>query len=367
LNSLNQKNDHRLVFAVVIFIFLVGLFIGLNLSSLENRNQDVLLDENQIQTPTRNFDENQINLKSFPNIVNAHFIQTKNYDELVKFALENINHDRHEHNLTPVELGINTAAQNHATDMFDLKYFSHWNSVGVKPYVTYTQNGGRNYVQENISVSWCEGLVCNLDPFEQIKKLEYSMINDDADSNWGHRDTILNPYATHVSIGLSYDAHNFYYVQHFETNLITWQQFSLSQDGMLTMSGNLPKGYAINSISLFEDPMSESVSADELKTKNPYKEKFYDQGKLVGILVEKPPILTFYQECASGKIELTLGNKTLCTSYDTYELQSDQNSLKITANISNLINHHKLTTVYVNLTNDKKNIISVSSVTLNFL
>mgnify|MGYP001318989744 CR=1 FL=1 len=368
MNSLNQKNGHSIVFGVVIFIFLVGIFIGLNFSSLENKKTDVLLGENQIQKSINNFNENQVNVKSpLSNIFPVTFAHAKSNDELVKFALDEINQDRHEHNLGSVRLGTNTAAQNHANDMFELKYFSHWNSAGVKPYVTYTQSGGRNYVQENIAVSWCDGLICNLDPFKQIEQLEYSMVYDDADSNWGHRDAILNPHATHVSIGISYDGHNFYYVQHFETNLINWQEFSLSQDGILTISGNLPKGYEINSITIFEDPKTEFVSADKLKTKTPYIEKSYDQGKLVGILVEKPPLLSFYQECAHGKIQLSSKGENQCMSYELYELNSNQDKVKIVGNVSNWLGDDKIKTIYVNLVNDEKDIISASSVTLNFL
>lgn len=368
MKPLNQKNDHTIVFVVIIFIFLVGLFIGLNFSSLENKKTDLLLDNDQIQKPNTNFNENQVNVKSpLSNIIPTPFTKTINNEELVKFALDEINQDRYKHNLAPVELGTNTAAQNHATDMFELKYFSHWNSAGVKPYVTYTQSGGRNYVQENIAVSWCEGLVCNLDPLKQIEKLEYSMMYDDAGSNWGHRDAILNPHATHVSIGLSYDSHNFYYVQHFETNLMNWQEFVLSQDGLLTITGNLPKGYEINSITIFEDPKAEFVSADELKTRNPFIEKSYDQGELVGILVEKPPALTFYQECASRKITLSSRGENQCMRYETYQLQSNDDNVKITADISNWLSDTKIKTIYVNLSDGNKDIISASSVTLNFL
>jgi uncharacterized protein YkwD len=368
LNSLNQQHDHTLLVIVIIFIFLVGLFIGLNFSNLESKKTDVLLDNDQIQKPNNNFNENQVNVKSpLSNIIPTPFTKTINNEELVKFALDEINQDRHKHNLESVELGTNTAAQNHATDMFELKYFSHWNSAGVKPYVTYTQSGGRNYVQENIAVSWCEGLVCNLDPLKQIEKLEYSMMYDDAGSNWGHRNAILNPHATHVSIGLSYDSHNLYYVQHFETNLMNWQEFILSQDGILTIIGNLPKEYEINSITIFEDPKTKFVSADELKTKNPFIEKSYDQGKLVGILVEKPTALTFYQECASGKINLSSRGENQCMRYETYELQSNDDKVKITANVSSWLGDDKIKTIYVNLSNDHKDIISASSVTLNFL
>jgi len=129
----------------------------------------------------------------------------------------------------------------------------------------------------------------------------------------------------------------------------------------------LPKGYEINSITIFEDQKTEFVSADELKTRNPFIEKSYDQGKLIGILVGKPPALTFYQECASGKITLSSRGENQCMRYETYELQSNDDNVKITANVSNWLGDDTIKTIYVNLSNDDKDIIPASSVTLNFL
>lgn len=48
------------------------------------------------------------------------------YEELVQYALTLINEDRAEHNLPPVTLGNNIAAQRHAEDMLKYKYLSHW-------------------------------------------------------------------------------------------------------------------------------------------------------------------------------------------------------------------------------------------------
>jgi hypothetical protein len=369
LNQLNQKNKHTLVYSVIVLIFLVGIFIGLNFSKFDSENKIIdKIENNEIQKINSNLNEN-VDVKNLLSDVMSPFsANSLSTNELVQFALDGINKDRLDHGLSPVKLGANIAAQNHATDMFEYGYFSHWNSMGVKPYVTYSQNGGRNYVQENIAVSWCDGIGCNLDPTKQIEKLEYSMVYEDEESNWGHRDAILNPSATHVNIGLSYDNHNLYYVQHFETNLINWQEFNLSQDGVLTLSGSLPNGYKINSITIFEDPKTKSVSADDLKTKNPYIQRFYDQGKLVGVVVEKPPFLSFYEECASGKIQvLSNEQQNQCIAYETYDLDENPQRLKLSTNISNWLNDDTLKTIYISLSDNDDNIIPASSVTLNFL
>jgi len=78
-------------------------------------------------------------------------VPIKSNNQLVQFALEQVNDDREKHGVPPVNLGNNSAAQKHADDSLEFDYFSHWNSEGVKPYVTYTLFGGRGNVAENIS------------------------------------------------------------------------------------------------------------------------------------------------------------------------------------------------------------------------
>ena len=122
--------------------------------------------------------------------------------------------------LSPVTLGNNGAAQKHAQDMADNYFLSHWGTDGLKPYMRYTLEGGLNYDSENSAYSGPQQKLANpgsiyarLDPKSEIESLEYSMLNDDASSNWGHRDNILNPLHKKVNLGLAYDLYHLAFVE----------------------------------------------------------------------------------------------------------------------------------------------------------
>ena len=141
-------------------------------------------------------------------------------EELYQYALRLINEDRKSHGVGPVVLSNIVSAQNHADDMLNAGYFSHWNTDGVKPYVTYTKLGGRGLVAENVSYVQAHCLAANCfansyDPFKEINDSEYGMMYNDANSNWGHRENIINPDHTHVNLGIAYDNQRFYFVENF--------------------------------------------------------------------------------------------------------------------------------------------------------
>lgn len=115
-----------------------------------------------------------------------------------QYALQLINEDRRNAGLTPVMLSENKAAQVHAEDMLATGLLSHWTSDGMKPYMKYTIHGGTGAVGQNAGMGGytksqipdCQSgrYYCPaLDIREQIREIEYSMIYDDASSNWGHR------------------------------------------------------------------------------------------------------------------------------------------------------------------------------------
>ncbi len=316
-----------------------------------------------IVMPVETRDESQSNLNLFQ-------IQKNNknpyLEELILLAFNEINDDRLEHGLTPVKLGANLAAQNHADDMMSFAYFSHWNANGVKPYVTYTEFGGRNYVKENIATSWCEGYNCEIDPMELIKKFQHLMVYDDANSDWGHRDNILDPYHTHVNIGLVWDDNRFYFVQHFETKLINYDQVNL-EDNILRISGKISNGYDLKSINIYEDNLPLTLNGNDLESKSPYNQNFYNGGKLVGVLLETPALFEFYEECQKGKILIILENKEQCISYTTYDIDFENNTFEITADVSKLLNSNKLHTIYINLENQDGERVIGSSITLEYI
>jgi uncharacterized protein YkwD len=148
--------------------------------------------------------------------------------DLKLLALEFINEDRKLFGLDPVTLGTNTAAQDHAEEMVAERYLGHWWLDGRKPYMVYSEAGGTSYISENAARTGfseseydelCrqEKVVCEkVDPSEDIEHLQHAMVYDDAGSDWGHRDNILNPKHQKVSLGIAYSNTFLALVQHFE-------------------------------------------------------------------------------------------------------------------------------------------------------
>ena len=162
-------------------------------------------------------DDSAFSSKDWPSVV-----------QLRQQVLGLINTDRALHGVDPVALGTNAAAQDHANDMLVFGYLGHWWVDGKKPYMAYSQAGGTSYVAENVAVaghhvaglatndcssffSLCEQLI----PDEQLAELQNRMVYDDADSNWGHRETMLDPGHSEVSIGIAFDEEFISLVQHF--------------------------------------------------------------------------------------------------------------------------------------------------------
>jgi hypothetical protein len=197
---------------------------------------------------------------------------------LVDFALELINEDRRVYNLTNVTLSSIKCAQQHAVDMLNNHYFSHWNTYGFKPYMRYTLAGGKGSVVENIA--WQSGNTVNdLNGVKDaLKKLEWQMMNNDASSNWGHRENILEPEHNKVSIGIACDAYNVYFVEDFEQDYVNFSQFQVNQ-GNVTLEVYLPKKEVqIRTIGVFFDKLK-NLTSQELCS--PPFNGLYDPGKIV--------------------------------------------------------------------------------------
>jgi Cysteine-rich secretory protein family len=292
-------------------------------------------------------------------------------EELYKYALGIVNQDRINHGLNPVELSHISSAQNHADEMLNAGYFSHWNSDGVKPYVTYTKLGGRGDVEENISVtsSYCPSLNCNpysFDPFKQINDSEYGMMYNDAGSDWRHRDNIINPEHTDVNFGIAYDNEKFYFVEHFESNIIKWQTMKLDGN-QLHLVGQIPAGYSLYQIDVFADPPSKPLTSKDLNGVLPYNAGQYDQGEFVGVILPRLASDSHYPECSKGKaiLDTTKGEK--CVDYVTFtNISTILKGIDISPNVSKWMSPG-LHTIYVSLKKQNGEQVYASSVTLEYL
>jgi len=149
---------------------------------------------------------------------------------LTSYALGLINTDRAANGLPPVSLSSVPSGQQHADSMLYFGYFSHYDPQGYSPYQRYTMLGGRGTLGENIGFAACTsspanttgGLVpqpCNTSTVDNgVAVLEWSMMNNDVlCCGNGHRDNILNPLFTTVSIGIAYSGSAVYFVEDFGT------------------------------------------------------------------------------------------------------------------------------------------------------
>jgi len=132
--------------------------------------------------------------------------------ELVNYALILINNDRQLNGLENVTLSSVNSAQLHADNMLENNFAGHWDLNGYKPHMRYTLAGGKGSVSENVAWKYRSDFI---DPKEILENLQWQMVYDDADSNWGHKNNILTPFHNKVSIGIAYNDNYLYLVQDF--------------------------------------------------------------------------------------------------------------------------------------------------------
>jgi uncharacterized protein YkwD len=220
-------------------------------------------------------------------------------EELVQHALDLINEDRADFGLPPVELSDNQAAQAHAEDVLQTKQISHWMTNGEKPYMTYTRYGGEGSLQQNVAIAGfsasqyqecrtnilvdCE----RIEPISTIEELEYEMMYKDKECcNDGHRDNILDPRHTHVSIGIVYDEYYLAFVQNFEND------FGLDvtvNNGQVRITGDLPEG-ELEQISIYYDEMPDRQTYEQNK-----QLLSYSVGELAAVIVKPLPPGYYYE------------------------------------------------------------------------
>jgi len=202
-------------------------------------------------------------------------------EELVNYALILINNDRQLNGLENVTLSNVNSAQVHADNMLENNFVSHWDLNGYKPHMRYTLSGGQGSVSENVAWKYSSGFI---DPKETLADLQWSMMYDDAASNWGHKNNILTPFHNKVSIGISYNDNYLYFVQDFENDYVEWDTLTVSNNEVIMKGTILRQGLSIEHVAIYyDDPVPLTVE----QLMNPPFQSAYDMGTFVGMAL--PP------------------------------------------------------------------------------
>ena len=194
-----------------------------------------------------------------------------------RYMLALINQERRRVGADEVTLGNNRAAQIHAEACLEAGVVSHWDLLGLKPYVRYSltggyQNNGENWFeQEYFGYSYISNLEMEID-----RSMEGLM------NSPGHRATILVRWYHKVNIGLAYSNQRFVVIQHFEGDFVEFERMPTVVDGVLRISGRLKDciGHCDPqemSVDIWFDPPPVRLSAAQLLRVNGY-----DGGTIVG-------------------------------------------------------------------------------------
>ncbi|MCL5433501.1 MAG: CAP domain-containing protein [Candidatus Marsarchaeota archaeon] len=198
----------------------------------------------------------------------------KNYtpsNKTIAYVLAIINNDRKKYNLTNVSLSNITSAQQHANNMLQYDYFSHWDIYGMKPYMRYTLLNGKGAVQENVAYMYQSD---GINVTSAIKKMEYNMMyNDYTCCDNGHRYNILNPQHNQVSIGVAFNYTTVYFVEDFINNYIDWfyNTPNITNSDVVNLKGEiLNKNMQIDNIEISYDAPVHNMTKAELANTTSY-------------------------------------------------------------------------------------------------
>lgn len=187
---------------------------------------------------------------------------------LVQYAFELINTDRTKYGEIELTLTDNNVAQKHADELLFTCMTSYWSHNGLKPYMRYSVAGGEGGVMENVRVLGTPNLKKHWTE-ESIKQIiawnQYSMVEDDKESDWQHAKNILYPLHNNVEIGIAWNNFCVAIVQQFEHDYIDWKQYPrIGSNNVLELSGEIQFNSTLQNIDIFFDPTPVPLSDQQI-------------------------------------------------------------------------------------------------------
>lgn len=180
-------------------------------------------------------------------------------------VLRLVNADRQAHGLAPVELDSEASeiADTYCRNQIANGTTGHFTIDGLAPYMRYSFAGGNDGVSENAaawsaSYDFTDRAVYNI-----ARRSEAAMIGETPPHD-GHRRTILDPYATHVGIGLAWEKGEFRLTEEFIRRYVTWSQplpRAAELGEPVIGAGRPADGYRVEAISVHFEPAPEPIPA----------------------------------------------------------------------------------------------------------
>jgi hypothetical protein len=217
--------------------------------------------------------------------------------------LEQVNSERANAGLARLQLDdlACRVANDHARDMVEGDFLSHWGSDGRKPYHRYSFAGGSEAVQENVSSAQSIQSATAIGVAKNLFEMHQSMI-DEVPPHDGHRKTILFPQLTHVGFGIALQGHNLrldelYLARYLELDPIPRQA---KTKATVSLRGRvLNPSHTIAGADVFFEPLPARPDIDWLR-----EPRSYGLPRDHGTLLPRLPERYFYPDGSSGNIEI---------------------------------------------------------------
>jgi uncharacterized protein YkwD len=176
-----------------------------------------------------------------------------------------INRDREAYGLPPVQLDLASSAigDTYCERQIRNGTTGHYTIDGLAPYMRYSFAGGNDGVSEN-AAAWSADYAFNERAlYEMLGRSQDAMMGEMPPQD-GHRKTILDPYATHVGVGLAWEKGEFRLVQEFIRRYVDFtrpvpRQAHLGDD--VKMTGRALAGVRLEAITVHHEGTPEAMAA----------------------------------------------------------------------------------------------------------
>ncbi|MGZ5444945.1 MAG: CAP domain-containing protein [Thermoanaerobaculia bacterium] len=184
---------------------------------------------------------------------------------LREHVLKLINRDRALYRLPPVELDVAASAfgDEYCRTQIRNRTTGHYSVDGVAPYARFSLAGFNDAVSENAAAWSATYAFSGRALYEMARRSQDAMMAEMPPDD-GHKRTMLDPYATHVGIGLAWEKGEFRLVQEFIRRHIDWirplPRTALLGQSVTTRGKALP-GVTIEGITVHHEPLPQPIAA----------------------------------------------------------------------------------------------------------
>jgi uncharacterized protein YkwD len=247
-------------------------------------------------------------LRAGPIIPRTSVIAAPEFSPIATHLLNQVNFERNERGLSSLKLDALacTVAEKHATEMARHNYMSHWGLDGLKPYHRYSFAGGVDAVQENGGALNSSTPLASDELSIHLMSMHRSM-HDEEPPNDGHRQTILNPFHTHVGFGFADVGLRVRLCELYLGRYVSINPYAVTApvQSKFVFSGRLlNSSHSLETIDLFYEPLPTPPDIAWLRVPRPYSLPDDRQ-----TLLPRLEGTYFYKDGSKGTIELQDGGR----------------------------------------------------------